>query len=347
MSLHQDLRNMLRHGLITAAFSCLIATALTLTGGGEWASHLVYSLSIGLISWLFIDTCSLLVTRHREVRWPTGAWGYLIVAVGATLGFVGGNLIGDAWVGAPTFGFLDVTGHKLITAVTVTLAATVGLCFFFYSLGKSKHLQGQVDQAQRAANEARLKLLETQLEPHMLFNTLANLRALITVDPPRAVAMLDRLDSYLRMTLGGSRAPTHPLSSEFDRLDDYLALMAVRMGERLRYTLGLPDDLRDVPVPPLLLQPLVENAIRHGLEPCVDGGYIAVRAHREDDRVVVTVSDTGVRLDTAAASESGFGLAHVRERLATLYGDRARLDLVPSGGIDGGVCATLRFPLPD
>lgn len=344
MSAHQDLRNMLRHGLITAAFSCLIATALTITSGGDWASHLVYSLSIGLISWLFIDTSCLLLTRHREVRWPKGARGYLVVAVGATLGFLGGNLIGDAWVGAPTFGFLDLAGHKLVTALTVTLAATVGLCFFFYSLGKSKHLQGQIDQARRAATDARLKLLETQLEPHMLFNTLANLRALIATDPPRALAMLDRLENYLRMTLSGSRAMAHPLSNEFDRLDDYLALMTVRMGERLRYTLELPDDLRDVPMPPLLLQPLVENAIRHGLEPCLEGGYIAVHAHREGDQVVITVSDTGVGLDTATASESGFGLAQVRERLATLYGDRASLDLESSRDADGGVCATLRFP---
>jgi LytS/YehU family sensor histidine kinase len=179
----------------------------------------------------------------------------------------------------------------------------------------------------------------------MLFNTLANLRVLITVDPPRAVAMLDRLNSYLRMTLSGSRALSHPLSAEFERLGDYLELMSVRMGDRLHYRLDLPQDLRDAPVPPLLLQPLVENSIRHGLEPKVEGGEIVVRARRQAGLLVVEVSDTGVGLDAAPPSEgSGFGLEQVRERLATVYGAQGRMSLSPSPA--GGTCATLSFPTP-
>jgi hypothetical protein len=181
--------------------------------------------------------------------------------------------------------------------------------------------------AQRNATEARLKLLETQLEPHMLFNTLANLRVLITVDPPRAVAMLDRLNNYLRMTLSGSRALAHPLSAEFERLGDYLELMSVRMGERLRYTLDLPDDLREVPVPPLLLQPLVENSIRHGLEPKVEGGRSRARP-RDAGRLVHRSARHRCRPRCAPPSEgSGFGLEQVRERLATVYGDQGRMSL--------------------
>jgi len=343
--LAEDLRDMLRHGLVTAVFCCLIAIALTVTKGGGWANHLVYSLSIGTISWLFIDGCRLLLTRGREIRWPFGFRGYLVVAVGVTLGFLGGNLIGDAWIGAPAFDFLDFAGHKLATAIVITLTATVGMCFYFYSLGKSKHLQSQIELAQRAATEARLKLLETQLEPHMLFNTLANLRVLITLDPPRAVTMLDRLNSYLRVTLSGSRALSHPLAAEFDRLGDYLELMAVRMGPRLRYTLDLPAELREVPVPPLLLQPLVENAIRHGLEPQVEGGEITVRARREGERLRLEVCDTGQGQAPAGAAPSeggGFGLAQVRERLATLHGDDGVLQLHPLRG--GGTCASISFP---
>ena len=336
---------MLRHGLITAVFCCLIATAMTLTGGGNWAGHLVYSLAIGTVSWLFIDFGRLLISGHRETLWPGWPAGFLLIAMGMVVGFFVGNLIGDAWFGAPRFDFLELKGHKLATAATITIMATVGMCFFFYSLGRSKHMQGQIELAQRNATEARLKLLETQLEPHMLFNTLANLRVLITVDPPRAVAMLDRLNSYLRMTLSGSRALSHPLSAEFERLGDYLELMSVRMGERLRYTLDLPDDLRDAPVPPMLLQPLVENSIRHGLEPKVDGGEIVVRARRQAGLLVVEVSDTGVGLDAAPPSEgSGFGLEQVRERLATVYGAQGRMSLSPSPA--GGTCATLSFPTP-
>ena len=338
---------MLRHGLITAVFNCLIATLLTITGGGNWVAHMVYSMSIGIVAWLFIDGGRLLISGHRESLWPEWPWGMLLIVAGVAVGFFIGNLVGDAWIGAPTFDFLELKGHKLATGITITIIAAIGMSFFFYSLGKSKHMQSQLDLAQRNATEARLKLLETQLEPHMLFNTLANLRVLITVDPPRAVAMLDRLNSYLRMTLNGSRALAHPLSAEFDRLGDYLELMSVRMGERLRYTLDLPDELRGLPVPPLLLQPLVENSIRHGLEPKVEGGEIVVRARKDAGRLVIEVSDTGVGLDaTQQPSEGGgFGLEQVRERLATVYGEQGRLSLRPAQ-TGGGTCVTLNLPLP-
>jgi len=232
--------------------------------------------------------------------------------------------------------------------VLITVVAGVVICYYYYSLGKSKYLEGEVALAQRDAADARLKLLETQLEPHMLFNTLANLRVLIATDPPRAVAMLDRLNSYLRVTLSGSRALAHPLSAEFQRLGDYLELMSVRMGPRLAYRLELPDDLREVPVPPLLLQPLVENAIRHGLEPKVEGGEIAIGARREGQRLVLEVRDTGVgiAIDPHASTprpEGGFGLSQVRERLATAYGEQDSLQL--AAGPAGGTCATIKLPL--
>ncbi|MDP9605052.1 sensor histidine kinase [Variovorax gossypii] len=339
----ENIRDMLRHGLITAVFCCLIAIAMTITGGENWAGHLVYSLAIGMVSWLFIDTGRLLLSGASETHWPNWPWGFMLIALGVAVGFFVGNLIGDAVFGAPRFDFLDIRGHKLATGVTITIIATVGMCFFFYSLGKSKHMQSQIELAQRNATEARLKLLETQLEPHMLFNTLANLRVLITVDPPRAVAMLDRLNSYLRMTLSGSRALSHPLSAEFERLGDYLELMSVRMGARLRYTLDLPQELRDAPVPPLLLQPLVENSIRHGLEPKVEGGEIVVRARTEAGQLVIEVNDTGVGLGAAPPSEgSGFGLEQVRERLATVYGAQGRMSIGPSPS--GGTSTTLSFP---
>ncbi|QSI32201.1 sensor histidine kinase [Variovorax sp. RKNM96] len=343
----ENFRNMLRHGLMTVAFCCFIASALAISGNGSWSSQMVYSLSTGTISWLVIDSGRLLMSGHKEVLWPHGWRGYVLVALGVTVGFLCGNAIGDAFVGAPPLEFLSFAARKTISTIVITLVATISMCYFFFSLGKSRHMQSQIELAQRNATEARLKLLETQLEPHMLFNTLANLRVLITVDPPRAVAMLDRLNSYLRMTLSGSRTLAHPLSAEFDRLGDYLELMSVRMGERLRYTLDLPEDLRDVPVPPLLLQPLVENSIRHGLEPKVEGGEIAVRARRNGDRLVIEVSDTGVGLDAALPSQeggSGFGLEQVRERLATVFGERSEMRLAPAPA--GGTCATLSFPLP-
>ena len=156
----------------------------------------------------------------------------------------------------------------------------------------------------------------------MLFNTLANLRVLIGLDAPRAQAMLDHLNAYLRATLGASRAPWHPLSAEFDRLADYLALMAVRMGPRLQVVLDLPDELRRLPLPPLLLQPLVENAIKHGLEPKVAGGRIEVGARRDGDMLELSVRDSGVGIDgevlRRCIDHHAIGVARTLRRRPTL-----------------------------
>ena len=172
----------------------------------------------------------------------------------------------------------------------------------------------------------------------MLFNTLANLRVLIALDASRAQAMLDHLIAFLRATLNASRAGLHPLADEFARIEDYLALMAVRMGPRLVTHLDLPVSLRELPVPPLLLQPLVENSIKHGLEPKIDGGRIELRAQRDGDALVLTVRDSGVGLAATAGTQSGthFGLEQVRQRLVALYGHRARLTLEarPEGGTE-------------
>jgi LytS/YehU family sensor histidine kinase len=198
-------------------------------------------------------------------------------------------------------------------------------------------------EARQRATEARLKLLEAQLEPHMLFNTLANLRALIGADPRQAQEMLDHMIAYLRATLSASRTTTHSLQAEFDRLGDYLELMAVRMGPRLDYSLQLPPELAQHPVPALLLQPLVENSIRHGLEPKVDGGRVTVSARREDGQLVLEVTDTGAGPSAETAPGKGFGMNQVRERLATLHGAAARIDFAAAPG--GGARTVLHLPL--
>jgi sensor histidine kinase YesM len=153
-------------------------------------------------------------------------------------------------------------------------------------------------------------------------------------------------DKERRVPLTGSMARTHPLAAEFDRLADYLALMQIRMGPRLRYRLDLPDDLRNVPVPPLLLQPLVKNSIRHGLEPKVEGGEVVVQARREGLNLRIEVRDTGVGLNqasTASHNGTGFGLTQIRSRLTSVYGSAAALNLAAAPG--GGTCATLVLPL--
>jgi LytS/YehU family sensor histidine kinase len=247
----------------------------------------------------------------------------------------------------------------------LSLVPGVVITYWFYSRETIATKEAAVLTAQRQAAEHQLKLLESQLEPHMLFNTLANLRVLIGIDPPRAQAMLDQMIAFLRATLTGSRAALHPVSAEFARLADYLALMQVRMGARLQTRFDLPADLADASVPPLLLQPLVENCIKHGLEPMVAGGRIDVSAACDGTHLVLTVRDTGAGLPTSGAQDAGlqdaglqdagaqdpgssstqFGLAQVRERLATLYGAAASLDLHAAQDAEGGTVATLRLPL--
>jgi LytS/YehU family sensor histidine kinase len=160
--------------------------------------------------------------------------------------------------------------------------------------------------------------------------------------------MLDRLIAFLRATLMASRTEQHALHVEFERLADYLALMAVRMGPRLQVSFELPQALRALPVPPLLLQPLVENGIQHGLEPKVEGGRIEVAARVDGSMLVMTVRDTGTGLPAAGAVRDGsFGLAQVRERLATLYGERASVTLEAAGDAEGGTRATVRLPVTE
>ena len=156
--------------------------------------------------------------------------------------------------------------------------------------------------------------------------------------------MLDQLISFLRATLAASRTGTHSLADEFARLSDYLALMKVRLGDRLHCDFDLPRELANVAVPPLLLQPLVENSIKHAIEPNVAGGRIAVSAAREGAQLVLRVRDTGADPGDAAPEGSRFGLEQVRARLAALHGAAASLTLEAANDAGAGSIATLRLP---
>lgn len=306
---------------------------------------LVYSYAISTCIWLLSDPLRIWLHRWFDANgphywnpsWRTGLYMLLSIVVGYT----GGTLIGDAYTGRSTWELLILSPQRFWGFWMSSLGISFGFLFYFYHREKGLDLE-------RQATEARLKLLETQLEPHMLFNTLANLRALIATDPPRAIHMLDRLNDYLRATLKASRTDAHSgahtLADEFDRLRDYLELMAVRMGPRLAYALDLPETLQRHPVPPLLLQPLVENAIRHGLEPKLDGGRITVGAYAEGASLLLEVIDSGVGMDPTApsggGSGSGFGLGQVRERVASQPGGRVHLSSKPGHG------TTIRIQLP-
>jgi signal transduction histidine kinase len=335
-----------RHMLQVMAFALAIATIqYAFNPERPYGPPLVYSLFIASITWAIIDVGREFFPSAAETGWPQGWAAFALVVGGIVLGYVAGTRIADAlceyygWY-PPGAGHQDPA--QLRSSILITALAGIVGSFYFYAVNKSAYLQRKMLEARQHASEARLKLLETQLEPHMLFNTLANLRALIGSDPQRAQVMLDHMIAYLRATLGASLQATHPLQAEFDRVRDYLELMAIRMGPRLSYSLDLPEALAQHPVPTLLLQPLVENSIKHGLEPKVAGGHISVSARREGDSIVLDVIDTGVGLSGAQDAGTGFGMAQVRERLASIHGAQSAIELV--AGHAGGTRATARFP---
>jgi signal transduction histidine kinase len=339
----------LRRFALLLLFNSAIAVVLAWPTGKPLGEPMAYAQAIGLSIWLFIDFGRLLLRPDPRTGWPHGRRGGMLVVASIVAGYALGTTVGDAFTGRNTWALWTADPQRLAGYVSVGLLFGALGSLFFYAQGRLEFHRAQQAALERDAMLARLALLQSQLEPHMLFNTLANLRALIELDPPRAQAMLDRLIAFLRATLSASRAQAaHPLSSEFERLADYLALMGMRMGERLSVRLELPAELRALPVPPLLLQPLVENAIRHGLEPKLGHGRLDVAARREGDALWLTVRDTGVGLAHAspATAGTGFGLQQVRERLHTLFGARAALQVESAHDDAGGTLAQIRLPWP-
>ena len=195
----------------------------------------------------------------------------------------------------------------------------------------------------KQAVEAELKLLQAQIEPHFLFNTLASVQYLIETDPEEANVLLGHLIGYLRAALPQLRAHSSTLGREIALAEAYLNILRMRVGPRLSFSFDVPDDLRQLPFPPNLLISLVENAIKHGVEPSADGGSVNIAAERREGSLVVSVTDTGRGLAaTSRADGQGVGLSNIRERLAALYGPRGRFSLEPSP--PRGTRATLTLP---
>jgi len=258
--------------------------------------------------------CALLLLAARRLGW-TGATILLLAATGA-----------GAWAVLPAYkGVLaawDVHAlpdQQLLACVFGVNVAVLGLSLWF---ARTRARAQQLADLRTAALAAELKALQAQVEPHFLYNTLANTRYLARHQPPRAVEMLEHLIAYLHSALPDMRSQASTLGREFELAGHYLALMAIRFGERLQYQLDCPPVLAAVSMPPLLLMTLVENAVRHGVEPKPGTVRIGVKAERHDDVLTIVVADDGAGIGETTLG-SGVGLRNLRERLQALYGGRA------------------------
>jgi hypothetical protein len=193
---------------------------------------------------------------------------------------------------------------------------------------------------QLALREAELRALEAQVNPHFLFNCLNSIRALVVENPPEAQDMITRLASILRYNLHRDRGHTVPLADELEAVSDYLALESVRFEERLRVEFAIDDDTRQIPIPPMMLQTLIENAVKHGIATLPGGGELRIHSSLGPDAMMVEVENTG-QLRAPQPDATPLGLSNVRERLRVLYGPSASVQLQER---DGRVAATLRIP---
>ena len=200
-------------------------------------------------------------------------------------------------------------------------------------------------EQERARLRAELQMLQAQIEPHFLFNTLATLRSFVRQGSDRALPLLDAVSGLLETSLERVRqAEGSTLGQECQTVEHYLAIMALRLGERLSYRVDVAADLLALPLPPLMLQPLVENAIQHGIEPSEGGGEVLLQAERREGRLQLRVVNSGCPLSGEAPMGHGLALANLRQRLQALHGDLASLSLTTNA--DGLTESRLTLPLP-
>jgi hypothetical protein len=200
------------------------------------------------------------------------------------------------------------------------------------------------ESMQRQLSETKMHMMQAQVEPHFLFNTLASVEHLIETNPPRASAMQRSLIQYLRAVLPQMRESNLAtnLGREVDMVTAYLDLLKMRMEERLVVDIQIPEGLRTAAFPPMMLQSLVENAIKHGLECKPEGGQLRVQAEVAHSKLRVTVADDGVGFGVMPSNGTGLGLTNIRERLKLLHGDTGQLHITPNSPC--GVIATIEIP---
>ena len=309
----------------------LLALLFTLFGMGPWWLQLLYSNGIGL-------------TMRTTIRWlqrrhPTQSMTlHTVIALA---------LAGLLWFALPmgwTYRQFSAAGKEYspgfdLSLLGIVLVVSVAMTAFYYLLDQKHQLQQQLMQTalkqseqEKQLLEQQLKLLQSQIEPHFLFNTLANVQALIRIEPQQASQMLAALTTLLRQSLDQTRAQLVPLADELSFSRAYLQIQQIRLGERLQLDWQQSDDLPlQLPVPPVLLQPLLENALQHGIEPLRSGGQLQVRLFVAQQKFCCELRNSMPPVASAEVPDGrhdhGIGLSNTRARLSQRYGDLARLTL--------------------
>lgn len=314
--------------IYTFVFDTIIAAFLTAIqfGKGFWLNFVI-SQCIGL------SICTCVSIAHRFFQHGGPVFRAFLVAVAIISGSIGGSYLGALAAGLGPAELFEK--HSLLQLLLLGVIFGSIITYFFSSRELIAESRTQIQEekikrltSEKKAAEADLKRLQAQIEPHFLFNTLSNILGLLETDLEKGKSMLEDFIQYLRTSLSTTREATISLGQEIEIIRTYLKIFKVRMGDRLDFSINLPAPLQDIPFPPMLLQPLVENSIKHGLEPRIKGGEIVIQAEAKDGMLHLTVTDTGQGFnDTAGA---GLGLANIRERLQSLYGDKAQLKLMPN-----------------
>jgi len=338
--------NVFKDLVYTIILSALIAAFLTFTGitTKSFVINLIVSQSFGFSVYSMIHIL-LWVFKPEKM-----ASVVFIVIMGIASGTLIGLQMGYFAVRQTLSIALNQQENSLLQPIILAITFGSVASYFFFTKARLKVSRGEIQQerikrlsSEKEALEANLRLLQAQIEPHFLFNTLSNVLSLIDTDPASGKSMLVDLIHYLRTSLSRTFPDPVTLDQEMEMIKAYLNIQKIRMGERLHFRIELPDAIRQYPFPPMLLQPLVENAVKHGLEPKMEGGEINIKATEEGDLVRIEVADTGYGF--SSFQKAGVGIGNVRERIKLLYGGKAHF--IVEENRPNGVRAIIEVPKHD